>query len=75
MMPNFAWNYDDRASCNRKLHRYDDAIKDLNKFISIRPDDARGYANRSKLYEKLGNLKAAARDNETATMIAKRDWE
>ena len=75
MMPNFAWNYDDRASCNRKLHRYDDAIKDLDTFISIRPNDARGYANRSKLYEKLGNFKAAARDKETAITIARRDWD
>jgi len=44
------------------LAKYQEAIKDFSTFISLAPDDSRGYLFRGEAYEKIGELNSAMND-------------
>ena len=45
-----------------ELGNYQQAIKDFNKVIELKPDDAEAYYNRGASYGNLGNEQQAIAD-------------
>lgn len=53
--------------------RYEDAIRDLTGVIKLIPTESAAYADRAKLYEKLGNTALAKQDRARAQDLSARE--
>lgn len=56
-----------------KIGKYGEAIEQLNKFVSARPQSAEGFYLRAQCYEARGQLEAAVFDYRVARRIAPGD--
>jgi len=62
-------SYDGRAHAYGNLGNYQQAIKDYDKVLEIKPDYAGAYISRGKAYAKLGNNMQADEDMKTAARL------
>ena len=67
--PNDPQAYNMRGSVFGKGGRYDEALADFNKAISIDPNYAQAYANRGLVYRETGKLTLALADYNKALSI------
>ncbi len=57
--PDSYWLLADRAEAYVELRQYDLALKDYNRMIELRPDAGRAYADRAKVFDRLGQSRQA----------------
>jgi tetratricopeptide (TPR) repeat protein len=64
-----AATYNNRGIAYKNLGRYQDAIRDYTRALSIDPDNASAYINRGFAYDELGRYQDAIRDCTRALSI------
>ena len=58
-----------RGICFERTHNYQNAIQNLSKIISMRPDYANAYFNRGCCFEEIGEIEKAIEDYSKALEI------
>eukprot|EP01083_Nonionella_stella_P112001 328942_1 len=75
IQPDIPLNHYKRAMVYFMLHRYSDAVKDLEDAILIDPKYATGYLYRGKAFQNIGRLDEAAENFEKVMEIEGRSAE
>ncbi|ORC83410.1 putative TPR-repeat protein [Trypanosoma theileri] len=65
--------YGNRALCNLKLEKWDDAERDASSCVRLNHSYAKGYFRRAMARKKLGNLKGARTDLEAVLALSPND--
>ena len=67
--PNSALLYNIRASCCREIGQLDDAVKDYERALALKPDYAEAQYNLGITHQELGQIDAAIKSYEQAITI------
>jgi tetratricopeptide (TPR) repeat protein len=68
--PNDWWTIEAMAVCYFKMGNIKEALKNRNLLVHLRPKEPRGYTDRAKLYDKLGEKELAAADRTKAAALS-----
>ncbi len=62
-----------RSVCNRELRHYSDVYSDLNKAISLNPENGKAYLDRALMHYNSGNIYSALNDYNIALKYLRED--
>ena len=68
--PTFTWTYVNRAICFARTDRHEKALADLDKALSLDPEDIGALTNRGNVLANLGRLEDALTAHDTALGFA-----
>lgn len=64
LKPDFAPAYNERSACESRIYRWEEALSDAGKAISLNPQEPVFYYTRSLAYRGLGRIQEAVADLE-----------